>query len=359
MTLDRWSDARAADHGMPRADLDAWRRRALALEASVNRVMVGMPRTVRLMLVSLFARGHVLLEGDVGVGKTTLLKAMARGIGGGYERIEGTVDLMPGDLVYHTLIADDGRPRVLPGPLLSHGPALSIFFFNEINRARPQVHALLLRVMAERTLNAFNREHRFPHVTVYADRNRVEREETFELPAAARDRFLMEIEVEAPAEPAQLEALMFDPRFHDNEALIAPVEAGAIDPIGLEALALTVQQEVGASAALRAYGVKLWQATREPQRFGVVIDDNTPGAPVDTAELVLAGASPRGMAMLARAARVHAWLEGRSALLPEDLQAVFVETVAHRIALQPLHEPQRGPLTRALARDVLRRVGAP
>ncbi len=103
-------------------------------------------------------------------------------LGGDYERVEGTIDLMPQDLVYHTHIDRDGKPRVDPGPLLTHGEALSVFFFNEINRARPQVHSLLLRVMAERSLTAFNAEYRFPYLQVFADRNRVEKEETFELP---------------------------------------------------------------------------------------------------------------------------------------------------------------------------------
>ncbi|MFX5245087.1 AAA family ATPase, partial [Acinetobacter baumannii] len=93
-----------------------WRVRALDFERQLNAVLVGMPRPVRLMTIAVFARGHVQLEGDVGVGKTTLLKAVARGIGGAYQRIEGTVDLMPGDLVYHTYVGDDGRPRVEPGP---------------------------------------------------------------------------------------------------------------------------------------------------------------------------------------------------------------------------------------------------
>ena len=156
--------------------------------------MVGQERAVRLLLIATFARGHVLLEGDVGVGKTTLLQTLARGIGGAFERIEGTVDLMPSDLLYYTYLTRDGQPRVEAGPLLRHGPDLSVFFFNEINRARPQVHSLMLRAMAERSVGAFNAEHRFPHLQVFADRNRIEREETFEIPAAVRDRFFMEID---------------------------------------------------------------------------------------------------------------------------------------------------------------------
>jgi MoxR-like ATPase len=89
--------------------LAGWRAAALELETRVGSVVIGQTRAIRLMTIAIFARGHVLLAGDVGVGKTTLLRAVARAIGGAYERVEGTVDMMPGDLLYHTYLADDGR----------------------------------------------------------------------------------------------------------------------------------------------------------------------------------------------------------------------------------------------------------
>ena len=178
--------------------LSDWRGRALAMEQEAARAVIGQQRVIRLLTIAVFARGHVLLQGDVGVGKTTLLRAFTRVLGGHFARVEGTIDLMPNDLVYYTYISAEGRPAVERGPLIEHGEELAIFFFNEINRARPQVHSLLLRVMAERSVQAFNREFRFPHLLVFADRNRVEREETFEISSAARDRFMMEITIDAP-----------------------------------------------------------------------------------------------------------------------------------------------------------------
>ena len=338
---------------MPDNVLDEWRRRALAFEAEVGKAVVGQAGAVRSVAIAIFARGHVLLEGDVGVGKTTLLRAVSRALGGKFERIEGTIDLMPSDLLYHTFLAEDGRPRVEPGPVIKAGEDLAIFFFNEINRARPQVHSLLLRLMAERSITAFNREYHFADLLVMADRNRVEREETFELPAAARDRFLMEIAISAPADEESRRSLAFDPRFHDVDTLIGSVQEAVLDHRKLNAIGKAIQSGIHTSPALERYVLALWDAFRVPGKAGLDI----PGVDMDT--LVQAGASPRGISYLIRAARVRAWLEGREMVVPEDIRAVFYETMAHRLFLQNIYELRRDEIIPLLVTALFDTVPAP
>jgi MoxR-like ATPase len=334
-------------------ELAEWRDHALAMESMINRVVIGQEPVVRLINIALFARGHVLLEGDVGVGKTTLLRAFARCVGGKFERVEGTVDMMPNDLVYHTYVDAEGKPRIDPGPLLRHEQALTTFFFNEINRARPQVQSLLLRAMAERTVSAFNREYHFPHMTVFADRNKVEREETFELAAAARDRFMFELSMATPDDPEIRRSLIVDTAFHDTDALIDRLQASVISAHELNDIAQKIQTGVRSADTIEAYLLKIWQATQFPSQFGITIDN------VDMEKLILAGASPRGMSALAKAARVVAWLDGRDFLTPDDVQAVLPAALSHRVFFNPIYELRRSEIAPLLSRQILQAVASP
>ena len=330
-----------------------WRGKALQMEAAIDQVVIGQQSVIRLITIALFARGHVLLEGDVGVGKTTVLRAFAQCIGGAFERVEGTIDLMPNDLVYHTYVNAEGQPRIDPGPLLRHGEELTTFFFNEINRARPQVQSLLLRAMAERTVSAFNRQYSFPHMTVFADRNKVEREETFELAAAARDRFMFELSMATATDPAVRRSLLLDPVFHNTDALIASLDSALCAGDQLNDVASGIQGYVQSSEAIEKYLLDIWRATQSPQEFGITIDD------VDIERLILAGVSPRGMSALTRAARVVAWLQERDYLIPDDVHAVLPSILGHRVFFNPIYELRRQEIAPAFTRQIMNAVASP
>ena len=339
---------------MSENQLADWLQKASKLEAAIKSAIVGQERAIHLLTIAIFSRGHVLLEGDVGVGKTTLLRAVARSLGGAYERVEGSVDMMPTDLIYHTYISEDGKPKVDPGPLLTHAKSLSTFFFNEINRARPQVHSLMLRAMAERSVTAFNKEYRFPHLQVFADRNRIEKEETFEISSAAKDRFLMEISIETPKDNLIQKELIFNNKFYDVDSLIENVPSAVVPYSELNDIAQNIQESVKESEPMKDYAIRLWTALRDPGTLGVKEIDG-----LDVTKLVESGASPRGMAMLIRAAKVNAWLAGRLDLIPEDLHGGLHETMAHRIVLYPNYEFQHKEIMEKVINCCTQRVPTP
>ena len=164
-----------------------------------------------------------------------------------------------------------------------------------------------LETVEEDDGSAFNREYRFPHMLVFADRNRVEKEETFELPSAARDRFMFELRMPTPAEVEVRRSLVFNPDFHDVDELLQRVAPGVLPWQELNRIGAAIQRSIEASEALERYVLDLWDASKSPQRFGVRIDG------VDMDKLILAGASPRGMMTLVRAARVVARRPARAA----------------------------------------------
>jgi len=328
--------------------LQTARDKALALEKVVNTVVIGQDKAIRLILIALHARGHVLLEGGVGVGKTTLLRAFSKALGGAFGRVEGSVDLMPNDLLYSAWVDAQGKPVIDPGPLITHGKDTAVFFFNEINRARPQVQSLLLRAMAERSAEAFGREYVFPHMVVFADRNGVEKDETFELSAAARDRFLFEISIANPEALEDRKSLIFDSKFHDVDELLSALSEPLLDYTELNALDKEVQAAIFISKEIEDYIIRIWDATWKPEEFGIDIPD------VFMEDLVVAGASVRGMSAMVRAAKVSAWLEGRDHVLPDDVHTVLFASLTHRIFLSPIYEGRREqimPLFIAALRD--------
>lgn len=330
-----------------------WRGYAEKIQIDANNIILGQEKAIKLIVISLFSRGHVLLEGGVGVGKTTLLQVITKLIGGEYERVEGTVDLMPNDIIYHTSINNEGKPNISNGPLLKKGEDLSIFFFNEINRARPQVHSLLLRAMAEKSISAFNKDMYLPNMIVFADRNQVEKNETYELPAAARDRFMMEISIIPPIEKELRDSIIFDTKFQNTKKLVEDIPDPRFDCKELNAVSDSIQNNIQASTHIKKYVENLWLATESPRKFNIHIKD------IDIEDFIVAGASPRGMIMLIKAAKVNAWLKDRTYIEPNDINEIFHEVMAHRLVINRIYENNKIELLRQFSNEILLKVPTP
>ncbi len=163
----------------------------------------------------------------------------------------------------------------------------------------------------------------------------------------------MEISVEAPDDPEICRQLIFNPRFHNVDALVEQVEPGVLDYRALSEIGPRIQRTINTSPHLEKYMVAIWQALRKPAAAGLAIDG------VDMGRLVQGGASPRGLSFLMRAARVHAWLAGRGMVVPEDIRAVFAEVMSHRIFIDPLYESRSEALVAELRRQIFASVPAP
>jgi MoxR-like ATPase len=150
-----------------------------------------------------------------------------------------------------------------------------------------------------------------------------------------------------------MESLIFDTRYHNADRLVENVQPDVLHFDKLNSIAVALQDHVQASPTLRKYALQLWLATKDPSSYGIKIDG------VDLKRLVLAGASPRGMSMMLRAARVNAWLNGREAVLPEDIHAVFHETVSHRLVFSPVYEMRRTEIARELLDSIVNTISAP
>src|SRR5213592_395327 len=277
------------------------------IAANVTRAVNVPDGALRDVLVALFAEGHVLIEDNPGVGKTALARALARSVDAEYARIQCTADLLPADVVGTNVFNQrENRFEFRPGPVFAN-----VVLVDEINRASPKTQSGLLECMQERhvTVDVHTHELARPFV-VLATQNPVEYEGTYPLPEAQVDRFMVRRSLGYP-----------DPE--DEAGMLAGHEAGdrvlELEPVTdraevLEAVA--AGHRVHASRALREYVVALSRATRADPRVEL-------------------GASPRAGLMLLRAAKARALVQGRDHALPDDVQALAIAVLAHRIMLVP------------------------
>ena len=274
-----------------------------ALAANVSRVVVASEDTVKLALLSLFCQGHVLVEDLPGVGKTLIAKTIAQSIDCDFKRVQFTPDLLPTDIT-GTSIFDMRAMRFefVPGPVFSN-----IVLADEINRTGPRTQSALLEAMAEYQVSVDGVVKPLPRpFMVIATQNLAESHGTFPLPDSQKDRFLLSMGIGLPTRDQEAEILI---RSQFGIASATPVmTAGRV--VEMQALVLRVD----VAASVRQYIVNIVNATRD-------------------ARGVEYGVSPRGAAALQRAAQCRAAFEGRSFVIPEDIRALALNVMAHRISI--------------------------
>ncbi len=299
---------------------------------SVARVFVGKPDAVKLTIMTLLARGHLLIEDVPGIGKTLLGVALARAFGVTFRRIQFTNDLLPSDILGLSVFdPKDASFDFKPGPIFSH-----VLLADEINRSTPKTQSALLEAMSEGQVSIDGKTHALPDpFLVIATQNPVEYHGTFPLPEAQLDRFLMRVRIGYPTHDDELRIL----RERDR-----PASAEDMKPVLAREEVLALQARVDAvrvDDAILDYAVRLAEASRAGK--GVRL-----------------GLSPRGTLALARAARAYAVVEGRDHCVPDDVKAVALPVAAHRLLLDTsLYGVARVDEAEAAVADLLHSVRAP
>jgi len=288
---------------IPRIDLS---ERIDAIRESIQRVMVLTDAEIEPILVSLLARGHVLIEGIPGTGKTLLAKTLARVVGLEFVRIQFTNDLMPSDIVGSSVWRPGpGEFEFIPGPLFSN-----VVLADEINRTSPRTLSCLLEAMEGGSISVEGKTLELPRpFFVLATRNPIEFHGTFPVPEAALDRFLTRVTVGYPDVDGELKLYLG----RDPEKAFLELEP-ALMPGDLASLQIAVDR-VKVSEAVASYCYQMVSATRR--------DD-----------AVALGVSPRAAMNWLRAARARAVMNGRQHVLPDDLKAVAIPSLAHRVFLR-------------------------
>ena len=290
-----------------------------ALREQLATDIVGQTALLDRLVIGLLTGGHLLLEGLPGLAKTTAVKALSSRVHAGFQRVQFTPDLLPGDLtgteVFHPA---DGSVRFVRGPLFH-----DIVLADEINRAPAKVQSALLEAMQERQITVGGVSYALPPLfLVLATQNPLEQAGTYALPEAQLDRFLLHVRLDYPAADEELRILQMHLQASDPaRQLAARDRAQALDVAAVLAARQEVLQVHVAESLQRAI-VELVRSTRAPEQ-------RVPGL----AGTVAAGASPRAVLALAHAARGMAYLRGRDFVLPDDVIALAPDVLRHRIVL--------------------------
>ena len=296
----------------------------------VHRAVVGQDQLLERLLIGVLARGHVLLEGVPGLAKTLAVKSLADAVHGAFQRIQFTPDLLPADLT-GTLIFNPREGTFSPrkGPLFAN-----LILADEINRAPAKVQSALLESMQEGQVTIGDTTYPLPDpFLVLATQNPIEQEGTYPLPEAQVDRFMLKVIVSYPSRD-------------EEKAILERMEGGQVPPVtpvvSLEDIlrARGVVDTVYLDDRVKSYILNLVFATRNPEDYGL-----------DLGQLVRYGGSPRATLFLARAAKAHAFLNGRGFVIPEDVKSIGFDVLRHRLILT--YEAEAEEVT---AEDVIQKV---
>ncbi len=302
------------------------------LQANIEQALVGKPEVVRLAIVALLARGHLLIEDIPGVGKTTLAQALARSLGLSFQRIQFTSDLLPSDILGVSIF----NPRISefefkPGPIFAN-----IILADEINRTTPKTQSSLLEAMNEDQVSLDHHTYHLPRpFMVLATQNPLEYQGTHALPESQMDRFLLRVRIGYPDED------------HERRILRG---AGAsvlerLEPVLSAEAVLALQAQVDSvkvEESLLGYVMAIVQATRVHGALAL-------------------GVSPRGSLALVRAGQALALTEGRGFCLPDDFKQMAVPALAHRVILRTRWDPSagRGDDADAIIREIVNEIAVP
>jgi MoxR-like ATPase len=311
--------------------------RMAAIRAEVGRVIVGQEYMVSRLLIGLVADGHILIEGVPGLAKTLAVRTIAGTLGLKFRRIQFTPDLLPADLT-GTLVFNprDNTFTAKRGPVFGN-----LILADEINRAPAKVQSALLEAMQERQVTIGDETHLLePPFLVLATQNPIEQEGTYPLPEAQSDRFMLKLRIDYPSREEEKEILK-----RAGLSDLPEVTSVATREDVLSARAAL--DEVYVDDKIQDYVLDLVGATREPERFGLNLK-----------HLIAYGASPRATLFLVAASRAHALLDGRAYVTPDDIKAIALDVLRHRIHVTYEAEAEETS-GEEIARRILEKVRVP